>query len=835
MRRTFLSMPTITAIGFALAVFILLAPQSVLAGGSCDWNGSADNDWFNPDNWTGSSCNYPLGGPPGPDDSANIPSIDVINEPSLSGSVTVLNLSVAGGRTLTASGQLFVKNSFSNQGTVEVGGRTLDIAGGWGGSFYNSGRIIGDGIIRAHGPLSLFAGEVFSPTLELVSGTTTVSGVLSGPLEVDLDATLDLLCASPGTVARADAVVNGTITGSCTIWFLGEEITNNGVIKPNTFLFDTGTHTLTGAGKWQGVAVYVEYTSTLQLANDVTLEAGNLFVDSTSSLDLMGNTLALSGTVRFDHQGFTGSNGLVRTQGNIEIWQSNPTLKSSFKAPLLVSAGTTTPIGGFDGPIEVSPDAVLTVPCCYGYGPGGTTAYGDVTVMGSLTGDGPFYFSGETFTNEGMVSIHYVDFQGGGTQWISGTGQWTGSEVRIESGSRTTLANDVTLSTSELYVVGTGAELDVASHTLTLEGDLRFDQRGRVKGSGSVRTKGALYYSAVDGAQEPVLEVSQGICTIDAYTWAQFSSIQVSSDAQLVIKQGSTLDISGDWISHGESQFESGTTIAFNGGKLQILSLEMPTEFSTLKVGSGTTLVENLEPDNATVAGTLTNNGTIRKTKSVVAAGALTFGLTNVGMEIIHPGTLGVVQIDRTDSDAPAATAGVQTGRHWTVTPNVGATGYNLTMTLPHDLLNDPTVCRYEGDCGWDCVRSTFTSTAVTRSTIAELSDWAVGNDIQPATAPTEVMSTDGVDVALAWVYQAADVEGYEVWYSLDPYFAPGDPGSAKVTLPQSETTFTHEGAAGNTEHNYAYLVLGVNGAGVQSASAQPTGEFGFALVAGRP
>jgi hypothetical protein len=146
-------------------------------------------------------------------------------------------------------------------------------------------------------------------------------------------------------------------------------------------------------------------------------------------------------------------------------------------------------------------------------------------------------------------------------------------------------------------------------------------------------------------------------------------------------------------------------------------------------------LVEAVAADNASVSGTLTNQGVLRKTKSVTT-GAATFGLTGVAMNITTLGSLTAIQVDRIDAHHPNATgtpggSGIMTGRYWTITPTGG--GYTLTLTLPHDNLTDPRVCRYTGSGYiWDCDRSTFTPSTVTRQGVTTLSDWAVGDSVGP-------------------------------------------------------------------------------------------------------
>ena len=298
--------------------------------------------------------------------------------------------------------------------------------------------------------------------------------------------------------------IKGSLAGDGGLYFMGETFTNEGNVSIHYFDFGrSGTQQISGTGQWTGDDVRIEPGSSTSLANDVTFQTQYVGVTNGAELNLMGHILTLKGSLAFDHRGFTGSNGSVHAEGTVSISQSG-----TFNPLLKIVSGTTTINGGpqaFNGPIEIAVGATLTTSQSSA---AFMTVYGGVTVNGSLTGSGVLYFVGETFTNEGSVSIHYVDFRRSGTQQISGNGQWTGDEIRIEPGSNTLLVNDVTFQTQYVNVIS-GAELDVDSHTLTFAGDLRFDQRGHVKGSGRVRTEGSVLYFTSLGSQDPVLEVSR--------------------------------------------------------------------------------------------------------------------------------------------------------------------------------------------------------------------------------------------------------------------------------------------------------------------------------------
>ena len=101
-------------------------------------------------------------------------------------------------------------------------------------------------------------------------------------------------------------------------------------------------------------------------------------------------------------------------------------------------------------------------------------------------------------------------------------------------------------------------------------------------------------------------------------------------------------------------------------------------------------------------------------------------------------------------------------------------------------------------------------------------------------TAPTVITAgmSGGTDVTLTWT-DTGDTS-YEVWWSNDPYFMPGDAGSVQdiLTGPFGATVvWTHPGGLGDTATNYYYVVT--NGCGDVAPSIDRDGEFDFAIVPG--
>ncbi len=115
---------------------------------------------------------------------------------------------------------------------------------------------------------------------------------------------------------------------------------------------------------------------------------------------------------------------------------------------------------------------------------------------------------------------------------------------------------------------------------------------------------------------------------------------------------------------------------------------------------------------------------------------------------------LDCITLRRIESDHPQAATAQQTGRYWQIsgTDSAGVTvnGFDLSLTLPHDGLAAPEVCRYTGS-DWDCAVTSFDDQTATRAGITAFSDWAIG-----AGVPTAVeMGGESADLTHSHLRQA--------------------------------------------------------------------------------
>jgi hypothetical protein len=227
------------------------------------------------------------------------------------------------------------------------------------------------------------------------------------------------------------------------------------------------------------------------------------------------------------------------------------------------------------------------------------------------------------------------------------------------------------------------------------------------------------------------------ILTAGSIAFANNSSFKnVTLDGGTFTAPSGSMTVSGTWTTNGGTFTHNNGTVTFNGSGTQNLTANVATTFYNLTVNDGVTLNETVSNDNVSIAsgGTLTNNETIRKSKSV-SVGSNTFGLTKVQINVTSsPGTVTIDRIDQNHPNAIGQASNIATGKYWTISASGSGT---VDLTLPHNGLPNPKVCKHPGGlggAGWDCARDTFDGTTVTRNNITSFSDWAVGNNVGPTT-----------------------------------------------------------------------------------------------------
>ena len=183
-------------------------------------------------------------------------------------------------------------------------------------------------------------------------------------------------------------------------------------------------------------------------------------------------------------------------------------------------------------------------------------------------------------------------------------------------------------------------------------------------------------------------------------------------------------------------------TLAGEGGSVTINTLVVPAGVD-LEV-TGDVQVTNL-----------TNNGSVKETKTIGASGAYVYALCGVQTNVATQGTLSALSVKCINAHHPQAlSTNMQTGRWWEILAT-GA-GFTVDLTLPHDNLAAPNVCKYTGTGvgGYDCSLSSFTTSTVTRMGIQAFSEWTVGDNVGPTAV--SLQSLDARSTGLSWLLVAA-------------------------------------------------------------------------------
>lgn len=120
------------------------------------------------------------------------------------------------------------------------------------------------------------------------------------------------------------------------------------------------------------------------------------------------------------------------------------------------------------------------------------------------------------------------------------------------------------------------------------------------------------------------------------------------------------------------------------------------------------------------------------------------FRATGVQLTIDTLGDLDCVTAQIFNAVHPNATANILAPYVTLGATTTGGAPYAATMTLLHDNLSNPFVCKYPGGLGgsgWDCAQSGYDSYTVWRSGISSFSDWAIGNNVGPTAVTLQSLS----------------------------------------------------------------------------------------------
>ena len=106
--------------------------------------------------------------------------------------------------------------------------------------------------------------------------------------------------------------------------------------------------------------------------------------------------------------------------------------------------------------------------------------------------------------------------------------------------------------------------------------------------------------------------------------------------------------------------------------------------------------------------------------------------------------------------------------------------------------------------------------------------------DLHVAAALAVAISQSGALVTLSWQHERPDVAAYEIWRSVQPYFAPGQDGAAlrdTLTPGGGEMTWDDSDTASDPLTHYYYRVRGMDAAAQPVMTSQPVGRFTFDIT----
>ena len=294
-----------------------------------------------------------------------------------------------------------------------------------------------------------------------------------------------------------------------------------------------------------------------------------------------------------------------------------------------------------------------------------------------------------------------------------------------------------------------GARLTTSAATLTIHGDVTnesfltaFVSQGvtpNFNGPGGQTMTGSFSFDHLVVGAEAVLAAPVYLHLNQDFT----------NHGRLVSNASSLFEIEGDFSNYGSLGLKG--TLAFIGDhRLQRLNAYQLTQFRNLVVRQNTILLETQLEDLVEFSGILTNDGIIRKTRSVSPGELFTFGLTGAAADLRQAaGQPAILQIDRIDSNHPQATSSTgdyntRSGRYWIISLTGGTSG-SLSLGLPHNLgLNHEkaAACRFTTP-DWSCDRSVSNPGVIWSLPKANASGtWTVGEPALTSFAHLEKQAT---------------------------------------------------------------------------------------------
>jgi len=607
--------------------------------------GGGDDDWTNPDNWSGGTpLTYP--GENNTNDTATINgaftvTVDTaINYPpdsltlqgsavlTTNGNLTTTDLTIAdtatltgnitldgGGGTLSIAGNtVSIAGTSGTIGTLSLGGRAVSITTDTGNTAVAIGTITTTGTksLEVSGTRNLDGGNnsfasvtVSAGTLTLVGDITSAATIINGNSLTSSSGTVDLgtVTMTTGTLSLrgTETIANTGLTG--TVEFTGNGAALSGITSFNNLTIQGGARTGVGA---------------ITVGGKFELNGGSL---SATSLTVTG-TSAISGNV-------------TTTTGNTHSYGGTVTLGTPVTSPIILTGTTVTFLNTVGGayPLTITGSAVfnnsvnigsLTVSV-------NSSIEADITTSGTqqyatvgLDGSGLHTLTGNTVTITGTVTGNNNSLRIAGDAVLSTVIASTDNLTALTVTGTATINANITTSVTQQYwavilggtrtLTGTtvtiGDEVTGNNYSLTIDGIAYLNTVNTLAGLtvnngtatlyADITTSGNQTYNGavtLGGTGARTLKTTAGYISIDGIASAP-NGVTIDASGVITIESGGITASTG---SAGVIRLESGNNIVINGNINGYQLLAIATGH-TVTIGSSATIHTSSNGNEGTAA-----------------------------------------------------------------------------------------------------------------------------------------------------------------------------------------------------------------------------------------
>ncbi len=541
------------------------------------WTGASSTNWFAAGNWnpaavptSGTSVVIDTNGGNQPlisSGSATSSNITVGNDSS-SGSGTILT--IQGGSSLMTSGNAFLGNNGTSNGTVSVSGANSN----W---TVNGNITVGDS-----GSGSFF---VLSGAQANVTGLTTLGGSaggfgfihvdganstlnLGGDLDMGVAANSTVLISNGGTIRSTEGEMGAgffssgnttalaTVTGANSTWIITG---NSGLIVGE---YTPANLTISNGGNVTSLAI----NATCYIGRSSTSNGpatGTVIVDGANSILNLGNnslivanstignlTISNGGNVTCDGVlmgNSTGGNGTVLVTGNGSVW--NTGANASLVVGNTGAANLTIASGGL---VNAADGVVLS----------GNGGFGQL----NLDSNGTLQIGGANHL--GFGSGNYAVILGGGVLQVVGANLTTSVNATLSTGTSSTINTNGFNATWSGALSGAGSLIKSGQGNLTLSGNVNYTGNTTVSGGNLVIAgtfnipSGATMEITGNVTAQEILVSAGGTLTGNG---AIIGNVVNNGTVSLSSGTGQKLTITGNLTNNGLVSLLNGTGVSVSG------------------------------------------------------------------------------------------------------------------------------------------------------------------------------------------------------------------------------------------------------------------------------